>query len=435
MRSVALQCRVDRMPRRRILVISYFFPPDQTVGGARWAAMSSWLRRAGHEVTVLTTNAAGSLPGEEPWTRRTGDLGSMPALRWMLRRPPLSAGETGVAAKKPVPRWFTDVVVPDELLLTWAARATVSARRLVREREIDCVVSTGPPHSSHLIPLLLGPRRPAWIADFRDGWRFEPLRPAWPARLQDRLDAALERRVAATADVVIGVTKPIADDFAGRLHARSSYVSNGWNPELDPVLAEAVRPQLDPGLVNLVHTGQLSGPRGRDPRALLMALRRLQDEQPAVAAKLRIVLAGRLDAGEEQLLGELDHQGAVVSVGQLSRDAAAALQRDADALLLLTSPGHASQATGKLFEYLTAGRPIIALARENEAARIVQETRTGVTVAPDDVEGIASALAAAAEGTLARSYDPRGLDPYIYPGPAEAVAELIEESLARRATA
>ena len=67
------------MPRRRILVISYFFPPDQTVGGARWAAMSSWLRRAGHEVTVLTTNAAGSLPGEEPWTRRTGDLGSMPA--------------------------------------------------------------------------------------------------------------------------------------------------------------------------------------------------------------------------------------------------------------------------------------------------------------------------------------------------------------------
>ncbi len=122
-------------------------------------------------------------------------------------------------------------------------------------------------------------------------------------------------------------------------------------------------------------------------------------------------------------------------MGQLSRDAAAALQRDADVLLLLTSPGHASQATGKLFEYLTAGRPIIALASENEAARIVQETRTGVTVAPDDVEGIASALAAAAGGGLARSYDPRGLDPYIYPGPAEAVAELIEESLARRATA
>ncbi len=59
------------------------------------------------------------------------------------------------------------------------------------------------------------------------------------------------------------------------------------------MIAETVRPQLDPGLVNLVHTGQLSGPRGRDPRALLMALRRLRDEQPAVAAKLRIVLAGR----------------------------------------------------------------------------------------------------------------------------------------------
>lgn len=423
------------MLRRRILVVSYFFPPDQTVGGARWAAMSSWLRRAGHEVTVLTTSTAGSLPGEEPWTRRTGDLVSLPALRWMLRRPPLSAGETGVAAKKPVPRWFTDVVVPDELLLTWGAGAGASARRLVRERGIECIVTTGPPHSTHLIPLLLGSRRPAWIADFRDGWRFEPLRATWPTGLQDRLDAGLERRVVATANVVVGVTKPIAQDFADRLGARSSYVSNGWNPELDPGVAEAARPQLDPGLVNLVHTGQLSGPRGRDPRPLFAALRRLREERPAAAAKLRIVLAGRLDTGEERLLNELDDRGVVIRVGQLTRDGAAALQRDADALLLLTSPGHVSQATGKLFEYLAAGRPIIALARDNEAARIVRETHTGVTVAPDDVAGIAGALATAVDGGLAAAYDPRGLERYVYPGPAEEVAELIEEAIARRATA
>ena len=423
------------MPRRRILVISYFFPPDQTVGGARWAAMSSWLRRQGHEVTVLTTNAAGALPGEEPWTRRTSDLVGQPALRWLLRRPPASAGETGVAAKKPVPRWFTEVVVPDELLVTWALTATVQARRLVHERNIDCIVTTSPAQSTHLIPLLLGRRRPAWLADFRDGWRFEPLREAWPTRAQDRLDARLERAVARGAEVVVGVTRPIAHDFEARLGANAKYVSNGWNPELDAGLLDSVRPSLDAGVLNIVHTGQLSGPRGRDPAPLLAALRRLGEERPELAGRLRLVLAGRLQGDDERRLEPLVAQGAVQAVGQLSRDGAAALQREADALLLITSPGHASQATGKLFEYLAAHKPILALAKDNEAARIVEETGSGVTVAPDDVEGIAAALAAAAEGGLARAYAPRGLDRYVYPGPAEAVAELVEEAIARRATA
>ncbi len=119
-------------------------------------------------------------------------------------------------------------------------------------------------------------------------------------------------------------------------------------------------------------------------------------------------------------------------VGQLSREGSLALQRSADALLLMTSAHHVSHATGKLYEYLTAGKPIIALARGNEAARIVQATGTGVTVAPDDVEGIAHALLTAVDGTLGAAYAPRGRDRYVYPAPAEAVAELVERAIERR---
>jgi glycosyltransferase involved in cell wall biosynthesis len=250
--------------------------------------------------------------------------------------------------------------------------------------------------------------------------------------VQDRLDATLERRVASAADVVIGVTRPIADDFATRLSARSAFVSNGWDPSLDARVANVEHPALDHGAVNLVHTGKLSGLRGRDPRPLFAALRMLSIEEPKLAARLRIVLAGRLDAEEDQLLRELDHRLAVVHVGHLERDAAAALQRDADALLLITSHNGVSQATGKLFEYLTSGRPIIALAQDNEAARIVRETGTGITVAPDDVQGIARALATAADGTLAHSYAPRDLERYIYPAPADTLADLIESAIKRR---
>ncbi len=114
----------------------------------------------------------------------------------------------------------------------------------------------------------------------------------------------------------------------------------------------------------------------------------------------------------------------------VSRAEALALQRSADALVLLTSR-NSSEATGKLFEYLFSGRPIVALAENNEAARIIRETNTGVTVPPDDVDAIAAALRQAASGELARAYSPRNLEWYEYPKTAEQMAELIEEAIRR----
>ncbi len=409
--------------------------------------MSEWLRRAGHEVTVITSRANGRSEDDEPWVLRTFDVGAVGSARRLLGRssaPPSRA--PGHVVHKPPPRWFTDVLVPDECLLTWVPGALARARRVVREREIECVMTSGPPHSTHLLGPLLARPRPAWVADLRDGWRFEALRTPWPTRAQDRLDAMLERRALRAADAVIGVTAPIAEDARARLGVLSADIPNGWSPELDvqpngsagpqrePRPNGVARPQLDRERVNLVYTGTLTlrGPRGRDPRPLFAAIRCLAAEHPAVASRLRLVLAGRLDTEEEQLLRTLDLGIAVEHVGSLSREAAGALQRDADALLLLTGP-HASEATGKLFDYLAAGRPILALAHENVAASIIRETGTGVTVAPDDVGGIVRMLESVVDGTLAAAYRPRDLDRYIYPGPAEEAAALIERAIARRA--
>jgi glycosyltransferase involved in cell wall biosynthesis len=422
------------MPARRLLIFSYYFPPNPSIGGARWAAMSEWLRRAGHEVTVITSKSNGF--SEDEWVLRTLDLGAMDSVRRLLRRAPAPPSAVPVTVHKPPPWWFTDVLVPDEFLLTWAPSALARARRLVREREIDCVITSGPPHSTHLLPPLLGGPRPAWIADLRDGWRFESLRTSWPTRAQDRLDALLERRALRSADAVVGVTAPIADDAGTRLGVLSAHVPNGWNPALDVQQLDAEHPPLDSNRVNLVYTGTLSGPRGRDPRPLFAAVRRLAVERPAVAARLRLVLAGRLGTEEERLLRTLDLCDRIEHLGNLSLSAAIGLQRAADALLLLTAPeGNISEATGKLFDYLSAGRPILALARENVAAKIVRETGTGVVVAPDDVGGIARALEEVVDGKLASAYAPRELDRYIYPGPAKELADLVEQAIAQRAGA
>ena len=420
------------MPNRRILVVTYYFPPDPSVGGRRWDAMSAWLRELGHDVTVLTTRASGATTNDAGRVVRTRDLVASRTLRRLLARPALPSAGKEMPLQKPPPRLLADVIVPDAYLLSWVAGATPVARRLIAERQIDCVVTSGPPHSAHILGLMLGSQRPAWIADFRDGWRYETLRGPWPTQPQERLEAALERRVAASTDVVVGVTRPIAADFAERLAVRSTHVPNGWDPRAETSVTAAEHPTLDRDAVNVVYTGHLTGPPGRDPKPLFRALHILRRNQPQAAARLRLVLAGRLDALVQEMLSALPISARVVHVGHLNHAATLALQRDADALLLLTTPAHTSHATGKLFEYLAAGRPIIALAKDNEAARIVTETGTGVTVAPDNPQEIAQALFAAVDGRLASAYAPRGLDRYIYPAPAAEFAAEIERVLSRR---
>ena len=182
-----------------------------------------------------------------------------------------------------------------------------------------------------------------------------------------------------------------------------------------------------PGWTTLVHTGTLSGPRGRDPRPLLEGLRRAN--AASEGERIRLVLAGRPTLEDERLLAEADLGEAVVHLGLLDRAAALGLQQRAGALLLLTGT-HSSEATGKLFEYLAAGRPIVALAQGNEAARIVEATGTGIVVPPFEPAAIAAALRRAARREL--PYAPRGLERFTYPGPARAVAELVEDAIARR---
>jgi glycosyltransferase involved in cell wall biosynthesis len=426
-------------PARRLLIITYYFPPESSVGAHRWRAMSRWLRRLGHEVTILTTRAFGTLPDDAEGTERTFDLAASPALRRLLRRPapPAPAEEEPRAAEMKPPALVADLLVPDAHVLGWNLPAAWEARRLVREGRIDCVITSSPPHSTHLIPFALGRRRPAWIADFRDGWRFESLRDSWPLPGQDALDSWLERRVAARADVLIGVTRPIADDLSSRLGARSAWIPNAWDPDLNCSGARMAVPALDSQKVTVVHAGKLyiEGSNRRDPSTLGPALRLLLERRPEAAERLRILVAGRLDPSEERYLNELDPARMIQHVGRLPHDRMLALERAADALLLVTAPELVSLATGKLFEYLAAGKPIIALADGNEAARIIGETATGVTLPIDDAEGLARAFEAALDGTLTERYSPHDLDPYIYPAPARQVAELVEQAIAERAAA
>jgi glycosyltransferase involved in cell wall biosynthesis len=420
---------------RRLLIVTYYYPPQPGSGSNRWAAMVKYLRRLGHHVTVLTAAPPGHPAGESEGVIRTGNLNSSPLLRRVLLRshdeePVQGQGTQGVPGGVMAP-WQWKFVVPDPWLVSWGGYAWRAVRRELRRSPVDCLITSSPAESTHTLGLAFRPRRCAWVADFRDGWGFEPLRPPFPTALQRRMDAHLEARVVRRADAVVGVTAPIAEDFGSRLGVPAQLITNGFDPELfDPELLEQSSETSHEGFT-LVHTGALSGPRGRDPRPLLRALRLLIERRPELGAGLRVIVAGRSEHDERAMV-EAEGVGEIVRhVGYLPRSEALALQRTAGALLLITSHDRC-EATGKLYEYMASGRPVVALAEGNEAARIVAETNIGTLVSPDDVEAIAGALSAAIDGRLQRAYAPRAVERYAYPALAERMAEVIEMAIERR---
>jgi len=390
--------------------------------------MTPHLRALGIEVKVVTTGLFGALPDDAPNVIRARDLRASALLRAGLRRPPVEEQ----AQSSHVPGLLRSVLVPDAGVAHWMPFALAATRRLLRTERFDCVITNNPPDSTHLLGLLLGRDRPAWIADFEDPWRFEPLRGPWPTRAQDRLDAALEARVARSADILVGVAATMVADFQARFDADARHIPLGWDPALDAEVAAARPPELPTGRFNLVHTGALTVPERRDPSVLFAALDRLLTQDPDLASRLALVVAGVLTPQERSLLARPGLERIVVDVGVLGRAEAVALQRRADALLLIATGAHRAQVTGKLFEYLASGRPILAIADHNDAAEIIAATGTGVVVAPADLEGIVAALREAVTGGLGRHFQPHGLDRYRFPGPAVAFAEAVEAAIERR---
>lgn len=414
---------------RSILLVAYFYPPCSDAGAHRPAAMAKYLRRLGHRVTVLTTAAYGRLSDDGPQgIVRSGDLQLVRArLRGSDRVQGMYEADTYSPRFHPLSR----VLVPEPLVLAWVPFALRHALRLHREAPFDAVITTSPPESAHLIGRALQRRGAAWVADVRDAWTFEPLRPRFPTTAQRRLDERMERRLLGSADVVTCVSRPAADDLRARVGANVELVPNGWDPELSagpspsPAGTEGL---LDPERTSLAYTGRF-GSYGRDPRPLIAALHALAEDEPALAARLELVLAGPYTEAELEVL-RADVSPARISVlGSLPRARALALQRAADALLLIASPGRTQLANLKLFEYLAAGRPVLALAGGTEAGRIVSETGGGDVVRADDPAAITAALRRLLAGEI-RPPDPARLREYSYPGVAERMSDAVEHAIA-----
>jgi glycosyltransferase involved in cell wall biosynthesis len=400
----------------------------------RASGLTKYLGLLGHRVTVLTSVMSGSGPiPEAARTVRTRDLLVSP-LNW--RRSGLAAlqGDTTVtvaAAPSALAAW----TVPDLQLAGWVPFALARAVGLARRERFDCVITTSPPASAHLIGLALRRSGVAWVADFRDGWTFETQRPAWAHPWLGTLDRALERFTVRRADGVSAVTAPIGDDLGRRFGRQVTTITNGFDPDAVPAPSPAGNGLLSGHRRSLVHTGTLSY-GGRSIEPLLEAFTILRRTSPDAAESLEIALVGPVTDAERQAVKRAGMCDAFSLPGSLPHDQTLAIQRAADGLLVITGPGQTGVATGKLYEYMAAKRPILVIGDDTAAAEIVERARAGIAVARDDPHALAGALQRFAErlDELPRP-TPTAVQQFAYPALAAQMAELVEQALTRRAAA
>jgi len=404
-----------RKPRSpHVLLVSYLFLPSSRSGAQRTAAFSNALQDLGIRTTVLTSTVSGRSADDEAHSViRANDVRSAPSLQ-------------GVVGSQRGRRWWTRLIVPDATVLSWGPAAAKAATHIIRNDRPDVVFTSSPPESVHMLGLFLSRCGVPWVADFRDGWTFEPptLRPYLTG-----LDGVLERLVIKRANAVTAATAPLAEYLRSRDSNRTVvHLTNGFDPGLVAAASDE-HGTLDPDRFSLVYTGT-GGLDGKDPRPFLRALQVVLAEQPRVAAKLEVVFAGNFTGDEVAAMNAASLQGVVRTLGHVPHPRSLGLQQAADGLLLITSVQKSHVATSKIYEYLAAQKPILGLADRNAAATLLASAGPHVLAAPEDEGQILAALRTYLDRWLERGerfesdFD---LEPFTFPRIARRLAELFVE--------
>lgn len=383
--------------RTRILGVAYHFAPEVSIGARRTERFAKYLPLHGFELSIVTSNAFGACRDDanrgvtrafDPagLTKRTV-LGGVSDVASMRRTGRVSG------AKRAVISFTRALAVPDPEIV-WFPFGLRTALSLARRGGWSALFSTSSPETDHLVAAFLKWRTGLpWIADFRDGWMFEPPRAArQTVRWRSWIETHLEQLTVHLADRVVVVNDVMASDMKRR-YPDSAYkvrvITNGFDPA-DFALVE--RPPVSPDF-RLVHTGRLSGSRGGTSIAgLVAALEELRSEGSPLLGDLRIVMIGGLLAEESRLIEDSRVADRFDLRAPVPYEAALQAQAAASALLLVVSPDTRGVTTGKVFEYLASGRPILALAGSSPAADLVRELDAGLVVGPRNVKGIKEGL-------------------------------------------
>ncbi|NNM23424.1 MAG: glycosyltransferase family 4 protein [Flavobacteriaceae bacterium] len=372
---------------KRVLIICYYWPPAGGPGVQRWLKFVKYFRDFNIEPIVFVPEGANypitddSLSSQVP---QGVEIIKRPIkepyrfARWFSKRKTQTLSSGTLTEKKP--SWLERMLlyirgnyfIPDARK-NWVDPSVKYLLKYLKDQGIDTVVTTGPPHSLHLIGLQLKKTLDIkWLADFRDPWTtihyHKSLRLSKSSREKHK---RLEQEVLKGADHIVVTSPTTLEEFKAITTKPVDVITNGFDDEVGS------NSKLD-NHFSLVHVGTLLS--NRNPEALWSVLAELCKEHEDIAKSLRIRLVGKVGKEVLETLHDLGLGTNLEISGYVSHDAAIQAQQSAQLLLLIemNKPETRAIIPGKLFEYLRARRPIIAIGPHgSDIEPILKETGAG----------------------------------------------------------
>jgi glycosyltransferase involved in cell wall biosynthesis len=392
----------------KVLIITYYWPPSGGAGVQRWLKFSKYLPKFGWEPVILTVDPEfasypaidHSLEKEIPGGIKVYRTKATDWFRIYGKSKVPSAGfakNSDDTLKGKISRFIRgNFFIPDPRR-GWNKFAFKKACEIIEKEEIRHIITTSPPHSTQLIGLKLKKRFPAirWIADLRDPWTdIYYYSKFYPSLFSRKLDLYYERSVLEKSDKIITVGDTLKNSFS-QAHIidknKITVITNGFD-ESDYAVTS-----IHPGKLIITYVGTIS--ESYPVTGLIGALKDLHEKKidftlritGDLSQKIRNLITSDIPASSVEFTPYLEHTLAVKSIMDSS-------------VVVLIIPDHKSNKgilTGKLFEYLASGVPVLCLGpADGDAANIIARAKAGAIFEYKDEKGISAFLYSAAGSTF-----------------------------------
>lgn len=385
---------------KKVLVISYYWPPAGGSGVQRPLKFVKYLPEMGWEPIVYTPSN-GEVPDKDLSLMKDVSPNLQVITQPIFEPYTLYKLFTGKSLKEKInPNFFTqkkegfkdkaaiwirsNFFIPDARMW-WIKPSITYLEKYIKENKIDAIISTGPPHSMHLIALGLKKKlNIPWLADFRDPWtNIDFFKELTLTSWAEKKHKSLEKEVLTTADKVVCVGKTWGEELEVLCNRKVDIINNGFDPD-DFDLKEAI--PLD-AKFSIVHLGMFS--KGRNHEVFWKALAELCAEDESFKNDLQLKFYGKLDVSAKEYMLKYQLEAQTEFFEYVPHNEIVKVQFSSRVLYLSVNntPNVKGIMTGKIFEYLAVKRPILCIGlEEGDAAEVLKNTGVGLISGFEDLE-------------------------------------------------
>lgn len=394
---------------KRVLIITYYWPPTGGSGVQRWVKFARYLPQEGWQPVIYTpenpeqlavdTTLEAEVPAEaeiiktritEPYELYKKFLRKSGHSKEAVEVNPVNAQNKSFLQK--VAMWIRGNLFRPDPRCMWIGPSVRFLKKYLKEHPVDLIVSTGPPQSMHLIGRRLARETGLpWVADFRDPWtKIFYFKHLSMMKSTVKWHERMERKVLDEADTVVAVSPLVQKEFQEMTQTPVELITNGFD-ENDFIAAG--HPEAAGGAdadFVITHTGLFAADGNPTVLWEVLAEKCLNDKQ--FKEKLKIKLIGRTDIQITEALEKAGLTENCIDMGYQPHAAAVEEQRKASLLILplRKEPEYKAVLPGKLFEYLASWRPVLGIGQPDGAmSMVLNTTKTGVVLDWNDRKSIA----------------------------------------------